>query len=223
MLRPVGPEAPGVYWVRRGMVLVIASTVVFGGWWFLGGRASPGSAGAATDTEVVASAESVESAPSVDEGGTALVEDAPETEGDVLDQDPQECANSAIEVGATTDSTTYRVGSEDPVLTLSITNIGDVACLRDVGPLANELEITSGGYHVWSSDDCPLSDESDVKLLEPGVPTLNTVTWNGRLSQKGCPNDGNGKKAKAGRYEVIGRNIDNFSDGTPFALSNRES
>ena len=25
----------------------------------------------------------------------------------------------------------------------------------------SELEITSGGYHVWSSDDCSTSDESD--------------------------------------------------------------
>jgi transposase-like protein len=30
---------------------------------------------------------------------------------------------------------------------------GDVACKRDLVPKANSLEVTSGGYHVWSSDD----------------------------------------------------------------------
>ena len=69
-----------------------------------------------------------------------------------------------IAVEATTDSSTYPVGST-PKLTLTITNTGDVACKRDVGPKANELEITSGGYHVWSSDDCNASSQSKVVTL----------------------------------------------------------
>ena len=50
-----------------------------------------------------------------------------------------------------------------------------------------------------------------------------TLTWNSRLSQKGCPDEGKGRKAKAGRYEVVGRNLEVTSDGTPFALSNKKN
>ena len=49
------------------------------------------------------------------------------------------------------------------------------------------------------------------------------LTWNSRLSQKGCPDEGKGRKAKAGRYEVVGRNLKVTSDGTPFALSNKKN
>ena len=49
------------------------------------------------------------------------------------------------------------------------------------------------------------------------------ILTNSRLSQKGCPDEGKGRKAKAGRYEVVGRNLEVTSDGTPFALSNKKN
>ncbi len=50
---------------------------------------------------------------------------------------------------------------------------------------------------------------------------LPRITWNGRLSQKGCP-DGEGAAAKAGRYDLTGRNGSVTSDSTPFALTNAD-
>ena len=119
--------------------------------------------------------------------------------------------------------TRRRIASGSKILTLTITNVGDVPCFRDIGPKANELEITSGGYHVWSSDDCSTSDESDRILMAPEKQAVLILTWNSRLSQKGCPDEGKGRKAKAGRYEVVGRNLEVTSDGTPFALSNKKN
>lgn len=199
-----------VYWVRRGTVLLIVVTLLLGAWWLLGSgsSASPGDAVSAT-TDVT---EEV-----VDEGGDVVATD----EAAAVPTEPTECSDSAIEVTATTDSSTYRVGQQDPVLTLTITNVGDVPCFRDIGPKANELEITSGGYHVWSSDDCAASDEPNVTLMEPGQQAVSSLTWNSRLSQKGCPDDGKGRKARAGRYEVVGRNLEVTSEATPFALSNK--
>ena len=127
------------------------------------------------------------------------------------------CLDSAITVEATTDSSTYPVGST-PRLTLTIINSGDVACKRDVGPKANELEITSGGYHVWSSDDCNASSKSKVIVLKPGEKVASSITWDGSLTQKGCPN-GEGAAAKAGRYDLVGRNGKVTSESTPFALT----
>jgi hypothetical protein len=133
-----------------------------------------------------------------------------------VNTDPVDCVPSALLVEATTDSSTYRVGAK-PVLTLTIENRGSVACLRDVGPKANELKIQSGGYHVWSSDDCNDSKKTKVVTLEPGDKSVSTITWNGVLSQKGCPKIST--TAKAGRYVVIGRNLKVTSDPTPFALT----
>lgn len=210
MLQPVGPEPPIVYWVRRGTVVLIVVTLLLGTWWLLGSRssASPGDPVAATGEvteEVIA-----------DNGEVVATDEAA-----AVPTEPTDCPDSAIEVTATTDASTYRVGQQDPVLTLTITNVGEAACFRDIGPKANELEITSGGYHVWSSDDCATSDEPNVTLMEPGQQAVSSLTWNSRLSQKGCPDDGKGRKARAGRYEVVGRNLEVTSEATPFALSNK--
>lgn len=215
-MHPNGPEPSSVYWIRRAAILVVLLTVVLGIWWLfgavLGGDSStPTSATATTDAETdTAITQDAATDLPADAAAAAPAEPA----------DPQACPNSVISVEATTDSSTYTVG-ETPRLTLSITNTGDVACTRDVGPKANELEITSGGYHVWSSDDCNASNKSKVSVLEPGQTVASAITWNGRLSQKGCP-DGKGAKAKAGRYDVQGRNGKVKSDPTPFALRDRK-
>ena len=121
-------------------------------------------------------------------------------------------------VEASTDSSKYVVG-DSPQLTLTIGNIGDVSCLRDVGPKANELEITSGGYHVWSSDDCNASNKSKIAVLKPGEKVASSITWDGKTTQKGCPDDG--KVAKQGRYDLIARNGDVKSDKAKFALTKK--
>jgi hypothetical protein len=131
---------------------------------------------------------------------------------------PTDCLDSAIVVEASTDSTKYVVG-ETPQLTLTIGNIGEVSCLRDVGPKANELEITSGGYHVWSSDDCNASNKSKIAVLKPGEQVASSITWDGQSTQKGCPGDG--KAAKQGRYDLIARNSDVKSEKAKFSLTKK--
>lgn len=202
-----------VYWVRRGTVLLIVVTLLLGAWWFLGSRTSAAPGDPTNATEEVTQGAEVEGA--VTEGDVVSEEAA------TISGEPTDCADSAIEVTATTDSSTYRVGQQDPVLTLTITNVGDVPCFRDIGSKANELKITSGGYHVWSSDDCATDEQENTTLMEPGQQAVSSLTWKSRLSQKGCPDDGKGRKAKAGRYEVVGRNLAVESEGIPFALSNK--
>ena len=54
--------------------------------------------------------------------------------------------------------------------------------------------------------------------LEPGDKVASSITWDGRLTQKGCAG-GQGAEAKPGRYDLTGRNGAVTSDGTPFALT----
>jgi hypothetical protein len=209
-MHPTGPEPASVYWIRRGAIVLVVITVLVALWWLLGSLFGGGS-----DTSADAGAQ-----PSADATSTAAP-DASASAAASADAgagaEPVECLDSAITVEATTDSSTYPVGST-PRLTLTIINSGDVACKRDVGPKANELEITSGGYHVWSSDDCNASNKSKIVTLKPGDKVASSITWNGRLTQKGCPN-GEGAAAKPGRYDLVGRNGKVTSEPTPFALT----
>ena len=206
-LNPIGPEPASVYWVRRAAVLLVVLTMTIALIWMARSVFGSDSTGETTPTEVESTTAAVSSEPVVTE------EIAP------VNTEPVDCLDSAIFVEATTDSGTYTVGA-DPVLTLSIENRGNVPCLRDVGPKANELEVESGGYHVWSSDDCSPNKKSKVVTLKPGDKVVSTITWNGRLSQKGCPDINTA--AKAGRYVVIGRNLEVRSESTPFALTNKD-
>jgi len=208
-MHPSGPEPASVYWIRRAAIILVVITLVVAVWWLLGSLFGGGSSPASgTSDEASASA-------------TAAPGDSPSAAASSpANAEPVDCVDSAITVEATTDSSTYPVGST-PRLTLTIINSGDVACNRDVGPKANELEISSGGYHVWSSDDCNASNKSKVVVLEPGEKVASSITWNGRLTQKDCPN-GEGAAAKAGRYDLVGRNGKVTSTPTPFALTNKK-
>ena len=218
LLFPVGPERPSVYWLRR-LVLIGAVGMLLLGVWFLVGDRGGGSDAESTQPTVQASAASATEA-SGDSAGSEVPAASPaalEPSSEVaVSGEPIECGDEVILVDSTSDSSTYRVGT-NPVLTLTITNTGDLPCLRDVGPKANEIEVTSGGYHVWSSDDCNASDKTKTVTLQPGETVSSSITWSGVLSRKGCPDIK--REAKAGRYEVVGRNGKVRSDGTPFALT----
>lgn len=205
-----------VYWIRRAAIVVLVIVVLLAFWWLIGSlRGGDSSATQPTDTITTSTTAEATSDPGGDGGGTET-SDAPSAEATA--SEPVECADADIKVEATTDSSTYPVGST-PRLTLTITNTSDVACKRDVGPKANELIITSGGYHVWSSDDCNASNKSKVSTLKPGEPVASSITWDGHLSQPGCEN-GEGAAAKAGTYRLTGRNGKVESDATPFSLTN---
>lgn len=208
VVRPIGPEPPFVYWVRRASVLLVLVTIIAILVWLIAGRGSDEGSTPADDASALPTANA----------SAAVTSAASAPASAVPVGDPLPCGPGDILVEATTDSTTYRVG-ETPRLTLTITNTSSLPCTRDVGPKVNELKISSGGYHVWSSDDCGASDESKIVTIEPGEKVASTITWKGRLSEPGCPTEG--EAAKAGRYEVVGRNGKIESDGTLFALTSK--
>lgn len=201
LVRPAGREPASVYWMRRGAVAVIAITVVTIIVWFFTGR------GGGEPTAEVAPADQTTVVDGIGVDGAV----------ETLPAEPQECADSDIVVRAKSGKKSYVVG-ESPELMLVIKNRGTAPCMRDVGPKANEIEIRSGGYHVWSSDDCNASKKSKTVTMQPGETYAASITWNGRRSQKGCPNP-KGAKAKPGSYQVLGRNGDVVSEERNFSLS----
>lgn len=225
VMTPIGPEPPMVYWLRRGSIAIVALVVVIGLWWLLGSRGSSDTPVPAVSASAIASAtssapSSLAPMPTPTASGDVVADPAAEGDpaaseavaaGEILD-----CKNSDISVVASTEKDSYKVGAK-PVLKMTIENISAVPCTRDVGPKANSLEITSGGYHVWSSDDCGASDQSKILTLKPGKKVGTSIEWNGRVTIKGCPTKGT--PAKPGRYQVTAKNLKAKSPAASFSLT----
>ena len=207
MMSPVGPEAPNVYWVRRGAVVFVVLTLLIGIWWLIGGGSSSDPTANPTPAASASASPATSAVATPVASSTALVPVSDPT---------APCPDANIEVTATSDSSTYVVGST-PRLTLGIQNIGAFACTRDIGPKSNALAVTSGGYPVWSSDDCDASSVVKDSVLQPGQLFRTTITWDGRKSSGDC--NAQGAFAKAGTYDVSGTNGAVESVKTPFAIT----
>jgi len=199
-----------VYWLRRISIGVVVIALLAGGYWLVKGRhhksaAAPvasASASAAAPAPSLSAPASVAPvftqpavAPAASSAGSAAAGPAAAAIG--------VCPGSSIAVVASANHQTYAPGRA-PKFTLTITNTGSVACQRNVGPKANALLVTSGGVHVWSSDDCNPSSLSKILTLKPGEKVATSIVWDRTVTKPGCPTKGT--KAQSGRYQVIGKN-----------------
>lgn len=210
VLRPVGPLPPGAYWLRRLLVLLVVAGVGLGAWWLFnrdGGDADP--AGATTDSTSATGSAS----PSVSPTQSTTTKAPKKTKSPSATARP--CAEQEIEVTVVTDAPIYPAG-ELPKFTLAVKNVGTSPCSQDVGSSALELRVSSGGSKIWSSDDCNPSGESRIKDLKPGERFLQTVPWDRLESAPGCPTPQ--EEAPPGDYQVLARDLEQFSEPVPFAL-----
>jgi cytoskeletal protein RodZ len=211
LLRPVGPNPPGVYWVRRAVVLLVVVALVGGLAWWLSGRGGSGTT-AAPEPSQSSTPTAEQTTPEATPTASATKTPSPSASA----SGTPACKDSQITVTASTDAASYAVGST-PRLRMRIQNTSQTACKRDVGAAQNELVITSGSARVWSSDDCNEGGAAQVVTLKPDQSYSVSVTWLGRVSKKGCPADQ--PLAEAGTYKLTGRNGDVTSDPATFALT----
>jgi len=212
-----------VYWLRRGSIAIVALVIIVGLWWLLGSRSSsdtpaPVASASAAASAVPSAPSSLAPMPTPTASGDAVASapaDSTATEaapaGEILD-----CKNADIAVVASSDQPSYTLGAK-PVLSMTIQNTSAVPCKRDVGPKANSIEVTSGGYHVWSSDDCGAGTQSKIITLKPGKKVGTSIEWNGKVTTKGCPTKGT--PAKPGRYQVTAKNLKAKSPAATFSLT----
>jgi hypothetical protein len=162
VLRPVGPQPPRVYWVRRllllGLVLLVVLLVV----WLISSRGTD--ADAAADTEG-------------DE--TSAGEDASAGGG------PIACEPGDLTVTLSSDARTYGADSR-PVMTLSVANASEAPCTVDVGSGNRAVTITSGSDRIWSSVDCAGDEGEALRLLDAGAAETVGVDWKRERSDPDC-------------------------------------
>ena len=214
LLSPVGPEPPSVYWKRRalvigGVLLVIIGLIML---WPSGGDTESTSADAGASPSA-APAASGSPAPSGTPStpGTASSAASPSAPAPTTD-----CLDSEIELRTTVDTPAPKVGT--PVtMTMTIANISGVPCTRDVGAAVNQFTITSGGYRVWSSDDCNPGGQNQIETIPPDQAFAVQATWPSVITSPGCPTPQ--QAAQPGTYDVAGSNGAVTGVATRFSLT----
>jgi hypothetical protein len=98
-----------------------------------------------------------------------------------------DCPDSTLAVKGITNQPQYFVGDQ-PKFTMVVTNIGLVACQRDVGAAVLAAYVYSlDNNRLWSNLDCAPSNETLVKTFQPGEQVTTEVTWTGMGSAPQCP------------------------------------
>ncbi|MBS1693848.1 MAG: hypothetical protein JST91_16670 [Actinobacteria bacterium] len=203
-LEPHGPLPTQIYWRRRALALgmavlvigVIAAIVVLVVVNTSGAKtstddnpaATPDTATAAPPTPLPGENPEVKT-PVVPPAAQAPVTPTPTAavlpppvlkEGD-------DCPDSTLAVKGITSQPEYVVGDQ-PKFTMVVTNIGLVACQRDVGAAVLAAYVYSlDNTRLWSNLDCAPSNETLVKTFNPGEQVTTEVTWTGMGSAPQCP------------------------------------
>jgi hypothetical protein len=200
-LEPHGPLPQQIYWRRRALALGIAVVVI--------------AVVAAVVLVVVkntssSGTESVEKpAPTAAAAPTPLPGANPEIKSPVMPPAQQapaptptptaavvpppvlnegdDCPDSTLAVKGITNQPQYVVGDQ-PKFTMVVTNIGLVACKRDVGAAVLAAYVYGlDNNRLWSNLDCAPSNETLVKTFQPGEQVTTEVTWTGMGSAPNCP------------------------------------
>lgn len=88
------------------------------------------------------------------------------------------CKKSNVQVIAVTDANSYAAGV-NPMLSLTITNIGPAACSFKDGSDVQKYVITSGTDTIWSSTDCQTNAVAHTSVLQPSKSVSSTpFAWN---------------------------------------------
>ncbi len=102
-------------------------------------------------------------------------------------QEGDDCPDSTLAVKGITSEPRYTIGDQ-PKFTMVVTNIGLVGCQRDVGAAVLAAYVYSlDNKRLWSNLDCAPSNETLVKMFNPGEQVTTEVTWTGMGSEPQCP------------------------------------
>jgi hypothetical protein len=232
VLHPVGPQRARVYWVRRLLVvLLLAALVVVAGTavsWFRGRGDEAGAAAAAEQSEREsadaaadagsdrpagdddeADAEQATAGTTEDDAAEAVAAEDEAAEEDAAEEDagsssaPVDCAPAALQLTLASADVSYAAAT-NPVLTATVTNVGDVPCTVDAGDASREVVVSSGDDRVWSSKDCATEETASRQLLlKAGGADAVPIEWTRVRSAKSCPADLPGPLP--GTYQAVAR------------------
>lgn len=95
------------------------------------------------------------------------------------------CDAASIKVTGSTDAESY-AADQSPVLSLTVSNTGEVPCLVNVGTSQMDFLITSGDDRIFSSRDCQEGAEDLEVTIEPGQSETARFSWERIRSTAEC-------------------------------------
>lgn len=200
-LEPHGPLPTQIYWRRRALaiglavlaVAVIVAVVILVVTNSTGSTSGPGPSAATSsapaptplpgenpEVKTPVQPPAQQQPPPTPTPSAAVVPPPVLKEGD-------DCPDSTLAVKGITSAPSFTVGDQ-PKFTMVVTNIGLVACKRDVGAAVLAAYVYSlDNNRLWSNLDCAPSNETLVKTFNPGEQVTTEVTWTGMGSAPNCP------------------------------------
>ncbi|MDF9278348.1 hypothetical protein P4U43_11160 [Arthrobacter sp. EH-1B-1] len=181
---PRRTPSPQVYKRRRQVVALLALLLVGGLIWAgiaLAGlfRSEPGPAPAAAAPTSAAANPTASATPSSSPSPTESSPTPTPTPTEPV------CNPASIEVTGSVDAETY-APDQNPVLSLTVSNTGEVPCPVNVGTSQMEFLITSGEDRIFSSRDCQEGAEDLEVIIEPGKSETARFTWERIRSAPEC-------------------------------------
>jgi hypothetical protein len=124
------------------------------------------------------------------------------------------CTPGTMALRLTSDTASYPAGAQ-PMLTLSLVDVGNQPCVVDLGPTATSVSVLSAGKPVWTSTACATKVPRPTQLT-PAAAQMLQLRWDRTSNIHGCSTPA---PLPAGQYEIIARVGNSAVYGGSFALA----
>ena len=183
-----GPLPARVYWVRRLMLLGIATLLVVGLAKMLGGS-SDGSSNAETARNVAKTAPFTDASRSGSpwSAGPSTGQQGRQRSGDPATRVAMPAGPCAARDVAITPSVPNPVAGRDITLVLDISSVDTPACTWTLSGKTMAIKITSGSDLIWTTSECPRAIPVQDVVLRQADPSRVKLPWDARRSEPGCP------------------------------------
>lgn len=196
-----GPLPARVYWVRRLVVLGVATVLVVGIARLLGGgsdgSSSPDQAAqvAADTTSTTSTTSTAPTAFATSPSATGWSDLTPSTADERASGTASRSSEPALaapdgpcadEDVAVTPEVEDAVAGRDVTIGLQLRTSQSEACTWEVSPQTLTVAITSGKDDIWSSRDCPRAIPTRDVVVRRAVSTTVDLVWNAHRSDDDC-------------------------------------
>lgn len=185
LLNPVGPESVRTYWIRRGVVALVAVLLLWGLIAMFSPKPNtPAAAPALTPTPTVSVSLSVSAPPVSPTATSSAPASVTPTASATTPAGPAACDPGIIQ-SVIAGFRSVTVGTKQ-VFSLTLTNNSPLTCLLDLSPNSYVVKVSSGADRIWTTADCPKAVPTKAVTLQPGDKAEFSLSWNLKRSQPTC-------------------------------------